>query len=87
MVYSKNIIGERALQFDYVNTDLQTLQDKNAIFIDSHPDLSNCGTYPPVLNSFFTQIIPLQPIVVKKGGKVVRVFCVYACMRYRPNRT
>jgi 4-amino-4-deoxy-L-arabinose transferase-like glycosyltransferase len=84
MVYSKNIIGEPALQFDYVNTDLQTLQNRNAIFIDSHPDLSPCGTYPPVLNKYFTQITPLQPIMVKKGGKVVRAFCVYACMKYKP---
>ncbi|MFL5746499.1 MAG: glycosyltransferase family 39 protein [Niastella sp.] len=84
MVYSKNIIGEPALQFDYVNTDLQTLQNRNAIFIDSHPDLSPCGTYPPVLNKYFTQITPLPPILVKKGGKVVRAFCVYVCMKYKP---
>jgi 4-amino-4-deoxy-L-arabinose transferase-like glycosyltransferase len=84
MVYSKNIIGERALQFDYVNTDLNTLQGKNALFIDSHADLSPCGTYPPVLNKYFSHITPLQPIVVKKGGKIVREFCVYACMAYKP---
>jgi 4-amino-4-deoxy-L-arabinose transferase-like glycosyltransferase len=84
MVYSKNIIGERALEFDYVGTNLPALQGKNALFIDSHPDLSPCGDYPAVLNRYFTQITPLQPIVVKKGGKVVRVFCVYACMKYRP---
>lgn len=84
MVYSKNIIGEPALQFDYVNADLQTLQGKNALFIDSHPDLSPCDTYPPILKKYFTQITPLQPILVKKGGKVVRSFCVYACMNYKP---
>ena len=84
MVYSKNIIGQPALQFDYVNTNLQTLQGKNALFIDSHPDLSPCGTYPTELNKYFTQITPLQPILVKKGGKVVRAFCVYACMKYKP---
>jgi hypothetical protein len=83
MVYSKNIIGQRALEFDYVNTDLQALQGKNAIFIDSHPDLSSCGAYPAVLNRYFTQITPLQPVIVKKGGTTVRVFCVYACMKYR----
>jgi 4-amino-4-deoxy-L-arabinose transferase-like glycosyltransferase len=84
MVYSKNIIGEPALQFDYVNTNLQTLKGQDAIFIDSHPDLSPCGAYPPALNKYFTQINSLQPIIVKKGGKVVRVFCVYACMGYKP---
>jgi hypothetical protein len=84
MVYSKNIIGQPALQFDYVNSDLQTLQGKNALFIDSHPDLSPCGIYPTELNKYFTHITPLPPILVKKGGKVVRSFCVYACMNYKP---
>ena len=83
MVYSKNIIGERALQFDYVNTNLQTLKGKDALFIDSHPDLTPCGSYPLVLNKYFSQITSLQPIIVKKGGKIVRVFCVYACMNYK----
>ena len=84
MVYSKNIIGQPALQFDYVNSNLQTLQGKNALFIDSHPDLSPCGIYPSELNKYFAQITPLPPILVKKGGKVVRAFCVYACMKYKP---
>jgi len=84
MVYSKNIIGQPALQFDYVNTDLQTLQGKNALFIDSHPDLSPCGNYPPELNRYFAQVTSLPPILVKKGGKLVRAFCVYACMQYKP---
>jgi hypothetical protein len=82
MVFSKNIIGERALQFDYIGTNFKTLQGKNALFIDSHPDLSQCGIYPKVLETYFSQIIPLQPILVKKGGKVVRVFCVYVCIKY-----
>ncbi|OQP57671.1 hypothetical protein A3860_08550 [Niastella vici] len=84
MVYGKNILGEPALQFDYVNTNLQTLKGKNALFIDSHPNLSDCETYLPVLNRYFTQITPLQPILVKKGGSVVRKFCVYACLKYNP---
>lgn len=83
MVYSKNIIGERALEFDYVNSNLQALEGKNALFIDSHPNLAPCGDYPPVLNKYFTQITSLPPITVKRGGKLVRVFCVYACMGYK----
>jgi hypothetical protein len=86
MVYGKNIVGEPALQFDYVHADLKALEGRNALFIDSHPDLSPCGTSPQTLNKYFTQIIPLQPIVVKKGKKIVRVFCVYACMKYNASR-
>ncbi|OQP48103.1 hypothetical protein A4H97_29670 [Niastella yeongjuensis] len=85
MVYSKNIIGEHALQFDYVNTNIQALKGKNALFIDSHPDLSNCGEHPSVLNKYFDHITPLQPIIVRKKGEVIRVFCVYACMKYNPS--
>lgn len=85
MVYSKNIIGQPALQFDYVNTNIQVLTGENALFVDSHPDLSIGGVYPQELNRYFNRIIPLQPIVVKKGGEVVRVFCVYACMKYNPS--
>src|SRR5581483_10093090 len=29
MVYSKNIIGERALQFDYVNVNFQAMKGRN----------------------------------------------------------
>ncbi len=41
MVYSKNVVGERALQFDFIGTDLQQLNGKDAIFIDSNPRFSN----------------------------------------------
>ena len=40
MVYSQNIIGRRALQFDFVGSDLGSLKGKNALFIDSDPSLS-----------------------------------------------
>src|SRR5450755_4350234 len=33
MVYSKNVVGQRALQFDYVGTNLKTLEGKDAIYI------------------------------------------------------
>lgn len=85
MVYSKNIIGERALQFDYVPVNFQAIKGKNALFIDSDLRLSQCGVYPPALNRYFTQITPLPPIVEKRGGRVVRKFCVYACMNYNPS--
>jgi hypothetical protein len=84
MVYGKNIIGERALQFDYVNTNFQILKGENALFIDSHPDLSNCEALPQSLNKYFTKITSLPSILVKKNGEVVRFFCVYACINYDP---
>ncbi|HEX4852046.1 MAG TPA: glycosyltransferase family 39 protein, partial [Puia sp.] len=37
-VYSQNILGKPALQFDYVGTDLNLLSGQNALFINSDPD-------------------------------------------------
>jgi hypothetical protein len=86
MVYGKNIIREPALQFDYVNTNLQTLAGKDALFIDSRPSLQSneAAGPPPVLNRYFSQITPLPPIRVKKDGKLVREFDVYVCRKYDP---
>jgi hypothetical protein len=33
MVYSKNVVGERALQYDFVGTDLRRLNGRDAIYI------------------------------------------------------
>jgi 4-amino-4-deoxy-L-arabinose transferase-like glycosyltransferase len=86
MVYSKNILGERALQFDFVGTDLHALNGRNAIFVDSNPrfhDLANeSGDLPASYYTRFDQIIPLEPILIEKNGKVVRKFSVFFCRNY-----
>jgi len=69
-VYSRNVVGERALQFDFVGTDLNTLKGKNAIYIDSNPrftDLKNENKSVPLFYySYFDRIIPLEPILIEK---------------------
>jgi hypothetical protein len=85
MVYSKNIVGERALQFDFVGTDLKTLNGKDAIFIDSNPrftDLENENAIAPSYLKYFEKIIPLKPILVEKNGKVERKFSMFLCKHY-----
>ena len=85
-VYSKNVIGERALQFDFIGTDLHTLSGKNAIFIDSNPrfsDLKNENkAIPPSYYLYFDEIIPLGPILIEKNGRVERKFSVFLCKNY-----
>lgn len=85
-VYSQNIIGKPALQFDYVQTELNSLAGKNALFIDSDPDfLENRDDLPPKeLIQYFDHIEALQPIWIIKNGIPVRKFSVIKCIHYHP---
>ena len=87
-VYSRNIVGERALQFDFVGTNLNTLKGKNAIYIDSNPrfsDLKNENKAVPVsYYSYFDSILPLDPILIEKNGRTERKFSVFLCINYHP---
>jgi 4-amino-4-deoxy-L-arabinose transferase-like glycosyltransferase len=87
-VYSRNIVGERALQFDFVGTNLNTLKGKNAIYIDSNPrftDLKNENKAVPLTYySYFDKIIPLDPILIENHGRTERKFSVFLCINYHP---
>jgi hypothetical protein len=86
MVYSKNVVGERALQFDFIGTDLQQLNGRDAIFIDSNPRFSNleneADPIPASYYKFFDRIVSLKPILVRKNGRVERKFSVFLCLNY-----
>lgn len=87
MVYSRNVIGENALQFDFIGTDLNTLKGRNALFINSLTDVNDDKdevAFTDELAPFFSSITPLPPIVVTQNGRVVRKFLVYRCLDYRP---
>ena len=85
-VYAQNVIGLKALQFDYVEHDLLSLNHRNALFIDSDTRFKNAdkkGKIPPVLQGYFDKIIELDPIIIKKGNREVRKFWVYYCINYK----
>lgn len=86
MVYAKNIIGERALQFDYVGTNFHLLKGKNALFIDSSPrdltDSFSSGELPKKLTGYFDTVTELAPIIIKQNNRVTRKFLVYYCTNY-----
>jgi hypothetical protein len=85
-VYSKNVVGQRALQFDFVGTNLRDLNGRDALFIDSNPrfkDLKNENSaIPSFYYSYFDQIIPLTPIIIEKNGRAERKFSVFLCKNY-----
>jgi hypothetical protein len=87
-VYSKNVVGQRALQFDFVGTNLRDLNGRDALFIDSNPrfnDLKNENdAIPSFYYSYFDRIIPLAPIVVDNNGRAERKFSVFLCKNYHP---
>jgi len=86
MVYARNVVGERALQFDYIGTNLRTLNGKDAIFIDSNPQFQNLesetAAIPVSYYTWFDQIIPLDPVLIESNGRVVRKFSVFLCRNY-----
>jgi Dolichyl-phosphate-mannose-protein mannosyltransferase len=88
MVYSKNIVGQKALQFDFVGSDLSRLRGKDALFIDSNPRFDSLGNenhIPPSYYSYFDSIIPLSPILIRKNEKVIRKFSLFLCRHYHPD--
>lgn len=88
-VYAGNIIGLKALQFDYIGDDLSLLNHKNALFIDSDKSFNNkdlLGKIPKELAGYFESIIELTPIIIKLQNKEVRKFWVYYCSNYQPEK-
>lgn len=84
--YSQNVIGENALQFDYVNNNLSDLKGRNAIFIDSDPRFTNDqkeNRANPTLKRYFKSVRELAPILIEKNGEPVRKFLVYYCTDYK----
>jgi 4-amino-4-deoxy-L-arabinose transferase-like glycosyltransferase len=88
-VYGQNILGQNALQFDYVNNNLALLKGKSALFIDSQPqfkDVNKSNEQSPELLKFFSSVTELPPIIIRIGDRPVRKFLVYYCRDYHPKR-
>ena len=87
MIYSRNVIGKNALQFDYVGTDLNTLAGRNALFLNSVPGLITRNgdlKYPGELPRYFDSVTELDPILIEHRGQPVRKFLVFLCKNYHP---
>ena len=90
MIYAQNVIGKNALQFDFIGTNLDSLNNKNALFIDSDPgfnDNQRSNNIPAKLSGYFDSVTELDPILINKGDRVIRKFYVYDCKNYHPLKT
>ena len=84
-IYAQNIIGKHALHFDYIGDDLTKLKGKNALFIDSDKRFKSDakkGNYPLELDTYFSKVTELEPIIITLHGKKTRKFWVYSCENY-----
>ena len=87
-IYGRNVIGEHALQFDYIGTNLQKLEGRNALFLNSVPSLKAMekgNKYPAALSEYFDLVTELSPIIITNGGRPVRKFLVFFCKNYHPS--
>lgn len=88
-IYAQNIIGLKALQYDYIENNFLSLKGKNAIFLDSDKKFINnekSGAYHPNIDSYFDEVIELEPIILKKGNRELRKFWVFLCKNYQPKK-
>ncbi|MBI5545512.1 MAG: glycosyltransferase family 39 protein [Deltaproteobacteria bacterium] len=83
--YAGNVLGRRALQFDYLGEDLFALVGKDALFLDSRPrdeTPGRAGTVPEAVASRFESVEEQDPILIRRGERIVRKFLVYRCRSY-----
>lgn len=86
-VYAANVLGEPALQFDFIGTNLQYFEGRNALFINSVTNVNNDESeieFAANLQPYFENVMPLPPIIIKDGERIIRKFLVYRCYTYRP---
>jgi 4-amino-4-deoxy-L-arabinose transferase-like glycosyltransferase len=86
--YGRNLLGEPALQFDWVGLDVGTLSGRGGLFLDSDPsrlDDSPSGPPPAALTRRCTGVAEEPPVLVRRGsGQIVRRFRAWRCFGYRP---
>lgn len=86
-VYAANVLKKNALQFSMWHPDMCFLEGRNALYIDSEPNLDkkyNREKTDSTLGMWFERVDALDPIrVYSSGGELRRRFQVYRCLGYR----
>jgi len=85
-VYGRNVLGERALQFDYAGVEPRRLLGRNALFVDSSPldpsGMEPQGPPPERLRQAFRAVQAEPPVRVRFRGTPVRSFRLWRCLGY-----
>ena len=84
--YGRNVLGERALQYDYAGFEPERLLGRDALFIDSAP-LDPSGEQLPLapperLLRAFRRVETEAPVRLLLRGRPVRSFRVFRCFGY-----
>jgi 4-amino-4-deoxy-L-arabinose transferase-like glycosyltransferase len=85
--YGRNLLGQPALQFDFVGLDVRGLEGRSGLFLDSNPtrfDDAPSGPPPPALVARCDRVVEEPPILVPRGERIVRRFGAWRCVGYRP---
>lgn len=84
-VYGPNVIGQRGLQFDYVDRDLSQLIGRDGLFVDSSPGDTSPGPslQEPAAAAYFERCEQMDPLLIRRDDRVLRKFFIYLCRHYR----
>jgi 4-amino-4-deoxy-L-arabinose transferase-like glycosyltransferase len=85
--YARNLLGQPALQFDFVGLDVHTLGGRTGLFLDSDPrrfDDAPSGPPPAALVARCDRVEEEPPLLVHRGDRIVRRFRAWRCIGYRP---
>jgi len=85
-IYGMNVIGWNALGYEYLGEDLAALAGRDALFLRSEaPGGPSAETerYAAQTRRFFREVRELEPIEIRRGGRIVRRFRVFYCTGYR----
>ncbi|MGZ3480586.1 MAG: hypothetical protein ACXU81_09560, partial [Myxococcaceae bacterium] len=85
--HGRNLLGQPALQFDFVGLDPRALAGRTGLFLDSDPrrfDDGPSGVPPPALLQRCGTVLAEPPLLVRRGERIVRRFRAWRCVDYRP---
>ena len=85
--YGRNLLGQPALQYDFVGLDVHALAGRTGLFLDSDPgrfDDAPSGPPPAALVDRCGRVVDEPPLLVRQGERVVRRFRAWRCVDYRP---
>ena len=87
--YGGNIIGHHALQYSMIDSDLEYLDGRNAIMIDSESRNFVEGKEKVMIDDifcYFERIKELDPIYVRNSdGEIIKKFVIRECINFHSN--